>query len=609
MAFTYNGFIKNSIDEIISRIASNYIDALPNLSLDPSNPQYQWLKILALEELYIQNLIEQGIANMTVMAASGVFLDYHAIEAGLFRKEGTYGVGNVQCTQIANEYTVLVGSTFSTVGNLEFTTYAERSFNKSIQNTRGNGYIDTIPTQYSGVGISGIYQDASFVTEITGAAYSYADDTITWNDIGTGLVAAGSNYYLWASGIMGVSVPVKSSVLGLNGNTAASTITNNTHILPILSVNNNIAITNGTEIESDEDLRFRLLEAKRKTFTLGKINDMVLQTEGVKESRTYQDLGVDLTTVSDWNDVTDLTGQTTSILGTGVYGFSFAPSQYIGTLQGITMRAMATGLATNLDVFISIHGSGLFATGTDDYLASYTLDRGALVNAADNVFQDMFIPIKYNGLDFTKTYRVYIYSKTAGTETAHWEFCMTGDAEDGNYREDSFSGNESLGITGFIYKTHYGKPGYTVSVVPEDGTLFTSIQGTITGMLDFVDGGGYSPVCIESTVQEATKTYLGLSITIFPEDDFTFADVSARLQTDVDTYLKSLHPGDDVLYSQIEKVILNIVGLKKERLLEINHNGGTWVTRLLETDIHIDDSEYVVLDTGGLYGSVSIIEG
>ncbi len=149
----------------------------------------------------------------------------------------------------------------------------------------------------------------------------------------------------------------------------------------------------------------------------------------------------------------------------------------------------------------------------------------------------------------------------------------------------------------------HGIPAFTASVVPESGIDFTTeLKDDIEALLDYVDGGGYAPVCVMSTVVETTQIELVVSADMSIEDNFVFADVTTAVRTAISTYLGLLHPGDDIVYSQIEKAMLLTSGVYRVRNLTINLEyagsvSGPSVDNTTEIDLLVDDDEYVVLSS------------
>lgn len=614
MSFTYTGFVKDTLENILARISTRIYNDIPNISLEPSNPMYQWFKVVALEEMYVQNLIEEAITNMTVMGASGIFLDYHGIEAGVFRKIGSESFGTIECTNsYPSDYYVEIGSTFSTTDGYNFLTYERVGFVSNISMRRGGLSYEVLPTYYTGISIISLYYEPEHIQEIpsgtSGTVWYFTGDIIYWNN--TGYLPYGTNYYVATTGQMTISVPIIASEPGTNFNVGADTITINTDTLNIDSCTNVYALSNSSDNENDESLRYRIITAGRKSSTLQTIESMINEVAGVEECKVFQNNSTDRCSTDNW----ELSLSKTSgvhylkILSGTTYGFSFYPSTGIGTLQGITLNGKITGNAPDLYFFMNSYASGIYNTGTDSFKSYTYINRGVFADKGENLFQDIFIPLKYNGLDHYSTYRVYMYVSGNSDSNNCWIFTSSG-LTISSYRLDHFSGNETLINTGFMYKTLYGIPGYTVSVVPIEGYDFEiDIKPTIENTIDVATGQGFSPVGIQYIVEEAIKLYMGMEITVFINDGYTFSTLSDGIKSNVGTYLRELHPGDDIFYSQVEKIILNTPGVEKTRGLKINLNNGTWYDNTMEADLQVGENEYVILDVGSISGTVNIIEG
>lgn len=612
MSFTYTGFVKDDLETIITKIAARAYNVIPNMTLEPSNPMYQWMKIVALEELYMQSLVEQAVANMTVMGAAGVFLEYHGREAGVFKKTGTEAYGTVQCyISEPNNKPIPIGSTFSTSDSINFYSYETVGFYTGISMTRGATEYDYIPSQYNTINVEGLYYETEHLTPasgITGSAWTYASGRITWID--TGLISYGSQYAIWATGEMIINVPIVAQYFGTASNVGADTIIVKDNGIEADTCTNEEAILNGTDDETDDAYRYRIISAGRKGFTLQDIQDITNEVAGVEECKVYQNYSADKSSTTDW---TMSLSQTTGlmyerILSGTTYGFSFHPSSGIGTLRGIILNGRMTGNAPELYFQLKLYISGVYNTGTTGVITSTYLDRGVFAAQGEEVWQDIYVPIRWNGIDQYSTYRVYIWT-SGSADTGNCWCLTTSGLSISSYRDDHFSGSVSLATSGFMYKTLYGVPGYTISVVPVEGYIFDDIKPEIEALLDPEGEIGYSPVGIQCTVVEATKLYMGLSVTLFLKEDYIFSEVSDAVKANVSAYLRDLHPGDDIFYSQIERVILNTDGVEKDRGLKICLNTGAWYDNTTEADLQISENEYAVLDIDGEVTTVTIIEG
>ena len=149
-------------------------------------------------------------------------------------------------------------------------------------------------------------------------------------------------------------------------------------------------------------------------------------------------------------------------------------------------------------------------------------------------------------------------------------------------------------------KTWYGIPAINVSIVPEEGYDFESdLKDDIENMLDWEGGEGYCPLGIEYTVSEASELLMIVSFFVGYTEGYNIVDISNLVEENLITYLSTLNPGDDIIYSQIEKVILLTDGIYKVRDLSITVNNVESASNN-EVDILINEGEYVSLESVSL---------
>jgi uncharacterized phage protein gp47/JayE len=102
---------------------------------------------------------------------------------------------------------------------------------------------------------------------------------------------------------------------------------------------------------------------------------------------------------------------------------------------------------------------------------------------------------------------------------------------------------------------------------------------------------------------------MSLYTIIYIDDGYNFEDVKNTLEYNIQVYLTNLRPGDDLIYSQIEKTIMNTAGVYKVTNTQIKINGGTWVTNNEQSNIKIARDEYTLLDTLTYYDGVQVVQG
>lgn len=603
MSFTTTGFQIEAYADIVSRIYNNFKDVLPSLNFTADNLITHWQEIMAAEDKNSQMRIQEAINNFSVGGATGIYLNNFGDEAGLYRKGAHYSYGDVVCTGPSDGDIIPISTKFATDGNKEYIATESVTMSKYIPINKSATMEDVIPNPFSNIGISGLYPNASPENPISNSDYSYANDTITWSNTGT--TTEGVQFYLLPSGNISVDVAVKSTVYGSSGNTELNTIIiNSDNISYIEEVTNPISFSFGADTESDKDWRYRLKRATRKTFSFGRVYSLVTQLDGVKGARVYQVTNSDNSTLSNWEYVTGWTGVTSEATGWDWLAFSFYPSADIATLGEVVLHGRTHGTPPKLNAYIKDHSSGKYVTGLEDVYKSAYIEQTDLDRDEYNTWQDIKIPLKYNGIDSTKTYGVYLYQSGADA-TNTWGLSMQVGITSNDYRNQTATGHAWSTTEQLNRKTMYKAPAYNIEVVPREGYTFSEIEDSIEGLLDYVDQEGNSPVCIQYNINEATKVYLSLSVKIYVEKDRTFSVVTSEITDKLDLYLDSLIPGENVIYSQIEKIILNVDGVLKESDLRLNIDGGTWVTRETENDISISDNEYVSLNTATL----SYLEG
>lgn len=612
MSFSLTGFTVEDMKVIIGRIKESFKLALPDINFTPDNILTHWAEILAFEKRDLQTQIKESFSNMTVMGAKGIFLDKHGLENGIYRKPAKKASTDLVVNWEFNDSNAVTsGSMFATSDGKNFIANSNTVFETSFASSHSADYEDDIP--YPLTGISSISIDG--YTE--GDDFTYTGDVITWSITG---FSEGDAYTVSVSGEEGgVIIPVVAESAGTGWNVSSNSITIDVNGLGVTSVTNPEQVYNGEEVESDDDFRKRILRSRRKNTTLGRIQSLVKNHDGVKDARVYQLDGYDKDSISgtDWTtgNLNEFTGAKIGPTGQW-FGFSFKPSDDIATMRGFTTYARGSGdYLPNLDVYLKYHASGLFSTNTGQYLAKTTLYREDLERGKETSWQELDVNLKYNGLDHTKTYRIYMY-QTGTAQEGKWEFACTGNAvASPPIYWQSFTGayddsEDYILDKNIVFKTKYGSPAFNVDVVTEDGYRFDpDVKEDIEYMLDYEEGGGYVPICIQSTVQEAQKVYVSLSAIIYPKRYHDIGTVRNSIKENVQNYLESIRPGENIGYSQLNKRILDSNGVDEIRNLKFKVNDGVWSTHENEKSIGLDLREYPTLDTSSRYDGISLVEG
>jgi len=582
----------------------NLKSSFPTININPDNIIYQYIKASAIELNILQSMTKIAADSLNPYTASDYYLPQMAIDYGLYKKPATYANGYVYCEHYPDNSSIPVDTIFQTANGKEYISTEEVTFSTAVKMLRGSGTDDGLPDPYTGLaGISAIYTDSALSNSVTG--WTYATDVITWS----GTISQGSYYYIIPSGTVYLQTPIEASTVGHSGNASEHTITSlKVALSNVDSVDNWYGLYNGYDIETPGALRTRLIGATRKSFNFADIQSIVTQIDGVKYSKVYQSLSPDKSIIDDWNNIVDCTGNQIALTG-GSWGFSFYPSQHISSLGGIYVHAYMTGNSPPYIAYLRSHTSGLEETDPDTYLAKIEITKENFERDNVEAWQDVLIPLQYNGMDYTRTYRVYIEASGSADATNCIYVAATGVA-DLTYRNDHFTGSTTLVDTGLVYKTMYNMPGYNVKVIPRYGYVFaTDIKPEIEAALDYVDGGGFSPVGIQRVIEEANRVYLGISLRLYIENNYTFSSVVDDAENAIVAYLDSLGPGDDIVFSKVEKAILNTNGVRKIINMKLGIDNAAWVTRAEDIDIAISSDEYPVLDLDGIYKGVAFEEG
>lgn len=591
MSFTRDGYTPQSIDQILSRVLYRFKEIRPDISLDPSSIFYQWAQVVAQEIYYQQLLVERIVANITLAGSSGVFLDRHLINRGLHRKKGEFAEGYIQIKKndVIKEILIKKGTKVVSSEGKSYSTDKDVYYKTSYPIKRGLNYTDGVGNNiYELNGISGVYKENSLTTPYTesGASTSgwwYESGEIHWTDKD---IVTNDYYYIVPSGYITLEVPIIADEYGEDGNTAAETITTiyNNNIDEVTNIS---GIANGSDTESDSAARLRGYEANGTQKSPEYIQGQINQIDGVKHARVYNAKGTDKTIVSDWNTTSGLSGGI-NLTDTGeTYGFSFYPSGYVGTLNGFTVKGLIQGTPGKLDVYLKLHQSGQYDTGEDGRLASTYIDRGD-IDDITGYTQDIYFPLKYNNLDRTETYRVYIKPNNADSNN-YFRIITTGNTPTGNYRDSSFTGSYNLGETGYIYKTHFNAPGLNVSVYPQQGYSFEDLKDIINDKLD----DGLVPIGVQAIIEETLEKKVKISVDLMVLNEYDFDEVRLAVISNIDEYLESLIPGDNVIYSQIERIILTTPGVLKDKQLLIGFEDESYIDR--EVDLLIGRNEYAII--------------
>ena len=598
MSYGYNddGFTKKSITDIIlekEEEAKNIFD-VPNYSI--SDHLWQWLKIVCQERLEIETMNEIAAYMLDIQNAVGAFLDKHGIECGLPRKGSTKAEGYVEMiiTILDASITIPLGTKFVSALN---TYISERDtvapLILEMTKTKTGISYDYFPTYIDATTITGIDEIKLSNGNVVDSSYYSVDSTylnnIIWLDSSKNFLEEGEKYTIKFIGNMTIRIEVSSQGTGSTSNALIGDVTTCTD--PVSSVTNKSAIEGGLDKETDVNYRKRLLSAKRRSFTLGSIEDIILGIEGVRSVKVYNSMGVDQTSISEWDNKS--TGQILKITGQRpLYSQSFVPGDLVATLGRITLWGKPYNLPPPIYMGIK---RDLADYGTGIYFDYKKVERTDLDPALTG-FKNIPFNVKYNDLDKTKTYRFDLWCEDPGGnfewDTNYWEVATSDEGYRSDIRGTLFSIDNATGYndmgTDAVFKTHFNGAGFNVIVSTEDGYGFNNIKLDIIEKLDDVENGGHSPVCIQSYITEAEEILINIKAIIYISELADFAIVRIEIENNIESYLENLSVGDNVVYAKIHNEIMKhrqVINLKE--LLIKRADTGSYD----ELDLPILDSE------------------
>jgi len=566
VGYNDDGFTPKTITEIIEEKEEEAKDIFDIVNHSISDPLWQWLKIVCQERLEVETMHEIAAYMFDIQNAVGAFLDKHGIECGITRKGATKAQGYVEMIVAIASATINIplGTNFISALNV-YTSDAITTAPLTLEMTKTKDGIsyDYFPTYIDAITVSGISEIKLGNGDVVDTD-DYSVDPVYLNNIiwvtgSSSYLEEGETYTVTFNGNMTIRIEVTSVANGDDANALIGDVTTSTEF-PSNAVTNRAAIVGGLNAEVDLDYRTRLLNARRRTFTLGSVKDIILGIEGVRSAKVYQAVGVDQTSIADWDN--KATGQ--SIIATGqrpLYSQSFVPGDLVATLGRITLFGQTYNLPPPIYVGVK---RDLDSIATGIYFDYVKVERTDLDPAVTG-FKDIAFNLKYNDLDKTKTYRFDIWCDDPGDasfdwSTNYWELATTtgyrSDVRGTLFSIDDDTGFNSLSPVDIVFKTHFNGAGFNAVVATDDGYGFTNIKIDIETKLDDIDNGGYSPICIQPYITEADEVLIDVSATIYISTLANFVTVRTEVESNIETYLENLEVGGNVIYAKIHNEIM-----------------------------------------------------
>lgn len=608
MSYDDDGFVKRTFDELVEDYEAKAISLFNNVDFSPTALLWQQMKVHVLDSHFFETLLETASQQMSIQDAVGIFLDKHGIESGLPRRGATHAQGYVDVTSSSIPFTIPAGTEFASSLNSYLSDELDSIPSELVMSKTRTGesydyFPSTVPYAESVVRI----RDENSVPIASGYwdFDTVYNNNIYWYSNSSGVILADELYTVEFGGSVTKRIEVSSVSSGLKSNAKIGEVTTCV-TFPSLSVTNSIGISGAIDKESDNTYRSRQLQARRRQFTLNKVRDIALGINGVRAAQVSQDKGVDQTSVTDWDN---------PINGVNLkldqyrpkYGQNFVSGDLVMSLGKITLKGRAVNNPPAIRCGIK---RNVVSTGLDQYYDITTIAENQ-IDPRITGFQDINFTLNYNGLDKTKTYRFDLWLKKpedglTGIDflNNYWLFKTSKEGYGGS--STRYQIYEYTGLTGetplatgldLQFKTWYNGAGYTVLLAPQDGFGFTNLKTELEGMLDYVDGGGLSPVGIQYIINEPTEVKIDIRGVIYVDDLVDFVTVRTDVITNIETYLESLNTGEDVIYSRIEYEIMKHPNVYNQRDLYIKRADQTTWT---QDDVVVLEEEIADLGTRSL---------
>jgi len=602
MPYDDEGYTKKTETEIMLEKEELYRDLFEIMNNSISDVQWQWIKLQLFERMEIEALHETASEMMSISDAQGAFLDKWGIECGIERKGATKAQGYVEVTYNiqGGKFTVPASTQFQSSTNIYISDDENIvPYRITMTKTKTGESDDYFSSDIESV--NSIVQILDENLNIISKSYYTLDaiyeNNIQWTESSSDVIIENEGYYVYVNGNVIKRIEVTSQSEGPDANASIDTITTCIDF-PSLVCTNKEEIVGGADQEECEDYKERLLVARRRTFTLGSIKDIILGLNGVRSVKVYQNVGTDQSSVEDWDNPTRGTDVPLSGYEAPMYSQAFVPGNQIATLGRITLYgrpvndppAIYLGIKSNIETY-----------ETEDYkdyiyVEKYETDPTATGD------RDIKFNIEYNDMDKTKTYRFDVWcdnpeNPSFDWSTHHWLLATSTE----QYRSDNrgmfyHKGTGDLWVAqgngiDMMFKTHFNGAGFTSVVATEDGYGFLgdgNIKEQIETYLDYVEKGGYSPICIQAYTIEAEEILIDVKGVIYITVLADFQDVRREIVSSIETYLENLDVGDNVVYSRIFQVIMDHEQIwKLEDLYIKRQDAGDWG----EIDLGILDDE------------------
>jgi uncharacterized phage protein gp47/JayE len=616
--FTPNGYVVKPLATVLEESFARLHAMDPRISTTKGSWIWEVYKSKALEYNELDKSIGTLADIINLDNAADWALQSWGNSRGVFLKNATNATLILKCTGPATGYLVPTGSTFSTRTGIAYDTTADATIPSIIRIRKGApSGTDDIPWPYSDVtSIAWINTSAnqSGTSYAESTDWTYAGDQITW--LGASEPAENTYYYIGLEATEDVSVKVSSvaAEAGAGSRVSIGQITENTDGLGgVTSVTNEYNSIGGADIESNAAYRLRIKSLVNTQFGYQKIAQLVGQLEAIRATKCFQTVGVDVAFPSAAWDVagTWTSFETIAMYGDDdvVYGQTFVPTGDRLTIKYITLYARKVGSPCPLRLKLYLWNTDYATTVANTPISNriFTIEDVDPDHPTD--WQEIQVPCRFGSQDPTHTYLFTIENDDDTSDAGdHWEFKYqeTGD----EYADGEMFVDESADADADIaFKTNWGGASYNLVVAANLGYDLYDYVSQIESMIIDFNRKAYSPICIQGNIMEATTAYINVTGTVFIDPSQDWDNVVAEINENMAAYINGLGPGDNVVFSQVEYVIMHTTGVIKLLDCTIERNDDGAITKATEADVLVGQLEIALLDTGTYGPGTDFTEG
>jgi len=548
---TSEGYIRPDFATILGEMLAEAIDYFgSNVDLTPGSPIYILLSMIAYRKNEIELIAEHFFNSLAISTSYGRILDMHGEDVGLKRKAGSNATVTLTFTGVPGT-TIPEGTSVSTNEGYFFETISESSIPSVISMTRGSGTSDQFSSIYNGISeIEWIsLSPQGLLPYSSGSDYNFIQElgVIDWSPSGDEPLE-GVTYYVKVNGSYSIDVSARATAYGSEYNVPANTITIlNDAISGISSVTNDSAVINGTDEESDDAYKKRLLNAPRRNWTLSKIASVVNATDGVRASSTKWDHGIDTYQISENLEI-DLPPELGQVINV---------NDLINNISKVTFKIkrfgnpgylMAKLYRWRIDYASSIAGPVIAETIVPQTKISTTdfeeVDFDLIATNVDSTKDYLIVLSGASNADPSNLYKFKYYNMTSGSA---------------NVFE---SGNRIPG-SALYYKVWYHSASFTSTIAPDT----TYNDELVASLEDNIDTSGRA-VGIQKKLKEADRVVIQVFMEILLDDDFTLEQVEDGIKDKIQSYINNLDIEEDVRIAEIiasamaETGVINVKNVK-----------------------------------------------